>query len=72
MFLIETVKIPLFIFKQRKIPIRLPQQLPHPQALGIRVYIEDITISLSKHVRAKKAFPSVWFHFQIQKRVYKY
>ena len=37
MFLMETVNIPLFIFKQRKIQIRLPQQLPHPQALGIRV-----------------------------------
>ena len=37
MFLMETVNIPLFIFKQRKIQIRLPQQLPHPQTLGIRV-----------------------------------
>ena len=36
MFLMETVNIPLFICKQRKIQIRLPQQ-PHPQALGIRV-----------------------------------
>ena len=27
---------------------------------------------MSKHIRAKKAFPSVWFHFQSQKRVYKY
>ena len=34
MFLMETVKIPLFIFKQRKVPIRLPQQLPHPQGFG--------------------------------------